>query len=141
MRPTTKENSVESPIKQLDSFISKFTPAVAKTLRSARRSVRQRLPSAIEQVYDNYNFLAIGYCSSEKTSDCIVSLAASAKGVILSFYYGATLPDPHQLLQGEGKQNRFIRINDAKILVEPAVEALIAAAVAQAKRTTAAMQR
>jgi hypothetical protein len=51
----------------------------------------------------------------------------------LSFYYGATLPDPHKLLQGSGSQNRFIRIESAATLARLEVEELIAAAVAQAK--------
>ena len=40
------------------------------------------MPGAVELVYDNYNFLAIGYCSTERASHCIVSLAAAANGVI-----------------------------------------------------------
>ncbi len=82
----------ESPTSQLEGFISKFDPEVAKLIRKARALLRKRLPTAIEQVYDNYNFLAIGCCSTERTSDCIVSLAASSNGVILSFYYGELCP-------------------------------------------------
>ncbi|HEY2235125.1 MAG TPA: hypothetical protein VGK01_16765 [Candidatus Angelobacter sp.] len=50
----------------------------------------------------------------------------------MSFYRGASLPDPHNLL-GSGAQNRFIRLGSAKMLADTRVEALIAAAVAQAK--------
>jgi hypothetical protein len=85
-------------------------------------------------VYDNYNFFVIGYCSTERPSDCILSIAAGANGVGLSFYYGATLPDPHKLLLGSGSQNRFIRIESAERLARPEVEELIAAAIAQAER-------
>lgn len=123
----------ESPAEQLAGFIAKFNPAVAKLIKSARTALRKRLPMAIEQVYDNYNFLAIGYCTTERTSDCIVSLAASAKGVSLSFYYGATLSDPDNILLGSGSQNRFVRLESAKTLAAPAVEALISAAIARAK--------
>jgi hypothetical protein len=122
-----------SPAQQLAGFIAKFDPAVGKLIHAARARLRERLPTAIEQVYDNYNFLAIGYCTTERTSDCIVSLAASAKGVSLSFYYGATLPDPDKVLLGSGNQNRYVRLESAARLGEPAIEALICAAVAQAK--------
>jgi hypothetical protein len=84
-------------------------------------------------VYDNYNFFVIGFASTERASDTIVSLAAASNGVGLSFYHGATLPDPAKLLLGSGKQNRFIRLPDAKPLESPAVLALIQAAVKQAK--------
>jgi hypothetical protein len=102
-------------------------------IRSVRKALRKRLPSANELVYDNYNFFVIGYCSTERPSDCILSIAAGANGIGLSFYYGATLPDPHKLLQGSGSQNRFIRIKSVATLAQPEVEELIAAAVAQAE--------
>jgi hypothetical protein len=76
----------------------------------------------------------IGYCSTERPSDCIVSIAAAANGVGLSFYYGATLPDPHKLLLGSGSQNRFIRLESVATLARPEVEELIAAAVAQGEK-------
>ena len=95
--------------------------------------MRKRLPTALELVYDNYNFLAIGYSPTERASDCVVSLACGANGVSLSFYYGATLPDPDGVLLGSGNQNRFVRLENASTLAEPAVERLIAAALAQAK--------
>jgi hypothetical protein len=51
----------------------------------------------------------------------------------LSFYHGASLPDPKKLLLGAGKQNRFIRLPTSAPLSSPEVLALIRAAVAQAK--------
>ena len=130
-RPKAKAS--DTPAKQLAAFIAKFDPAVAKLIRSVRAALRKWLPTAIEQVYDNYNFLAIGFCTTERTSDCIVSLAAAANGVSLSFYYGATLPDPDKILLGSGNQNRFLRLTSAATLAEPAVEKLLQTAIAQAK--------
>src|SRR5260370_40624204 len=61
-------------------------------------------------------------------------MAAAVNGVGLSFYYGATLPDPHKLLLGSGGQNRFVRIESATIFKRPEIEGLIAAAIAQAEK-------
>jgi len=133
MNKSPKPARAESPGKQLAGFIAKFDPSMAKRIRSARLAVRKRFPTAIELVYDNYNFLAIGFCTTERASDCIVSLASNAKGVGLCFYYGATLPDPHKILLGSGNQTRFIRLESAATLAKPEVEALLRAAVAQAK--------
>jgi hypothetical protein len=119
---------------QLAGFIDKFDSKNAVLIRSVRKVLRKRLPTANELVYDNYNFFVIGYCSTERPSDCIVSIAAGANGVGLSFYYGATLPDPRKLLLGSGSQNRFIRIESVATVTRPEVEELIAAAIAQAKR-------
>jgi hypothetical protein len=120
--------------KQLAGFINKFDSRNAALIRSVRKVLRKRMPSANELIYDNYNFLVIGYCSTDRPSDCIVSIAAAANGVGLSFYYGATLPDPHKLLLGSGGQNRFIRIESATIFERPEIEGLLAAAIAQAKK-------
>lgn len=133
MRKTAKHPTGESPAKQIAGFIAKFDPEVAKLIRAARTALRNHFPTSIEQVYDNYNFLAIGFCTTERTSDCIVSIAASSKGVGLSFYHGATLPDPHKILQGGGKQNRFIRLEGPATLKKGEVIAMLDAAAEQAK--------
>jgi hypothetical protein len=114
-------------------FIAKFDSKVALRIRAVRASLRKRFPTAHELVYDNYNFFVIGFCATERSSDCLVSMVANAKGVGLSFYYGATLPDPGKILLGSGNQNRFIRLESAATLAKPEVEALLRAAAAQAK--------
>ena len=116
---------------RLRSFVAKFSPKDQKLIRSVRRAVRRRLPTANELVWDNYNFFVIGYSATERPSDSVLSLAAGASGVGLSFYRGAGLPDPQRILLGSGTQNRFIRLESARTLARPEVEALIAAAVAQ----------
>ena len=133
MKKSAQSATTASPAKQLADFISKFDPEVARVIRAARAVLRKRFPTAIELVYDNYNFFVIGFCSTERASDCIVSLAAQAKGVSLSFYYGASLPDPQGILQGSGNQNRFIRLESAATLSNPDVQTLLTAAAAQAK--------
>jgi hypothetical protein len=123
----------QEPTRQLAAFIAKFAPKTQTLIQAVRRAVRRRLPTANELVWDNYNFFVIGYSATERPSDSILSIAAGANGVGLSFYRGATLPDPKGILLGEGKQNRFIRLEAAKVLERPEVEALIAAAVKQAR--------
>jgi hypothetical protein len=82
-------------------------------------------------VYDNYNFFVIGYSPTERPSDTFFSIAAGANGVGLSFYRGATLPDPHKVLLGAGSQNRFVRLESAKTLEQPEIAALMNAAIEQ----------
>ena len=118
-----------SPAKQLNTFIARFDPAIRKIVREARAKLRRRLPTAIELIYDNYNALAIGFGSSERSGDWIVSLAVYARGVNLYFIYGVALPDPHHLLLGSGNQGRFVRLESAEMLDRPEIEALLAAAV------------
>jgi hypothetical protein len=117
---------------QLNGFIAKFDSTMAKVIRACRAAMRKRLPTANELVYDNFNFFVIGYGSTERPSDCVVSLAANSKGVNLNFLYGSKLPDPHRLLQGAGGQNRFVRLEGASTLEKPEVRELLDAATAQA---------
>ncbi len=133
MKPRALTRTALSPAKQVTAFIDKFDPTVARLIRSCRTALRKRFPAAYELVYDNYNFLAIGFCASDRASTCVVSLASNAKGVGLSFYYGAKLPDPKKILQGSGNQTRFIRLPSAATLSHPDVEALLRAAVAHGK--------
>jgi len=124
-----------SPEAQLRNFIAKFARPTGKLIRQCRAILRKRFPTAFELVYDNYNFFVIGYSTTGRPSDCVVSLAANSKGIGLSFYYGASLPDPDKILVGSGKQNRFVRLSDASVLGRPEVEELINAAEAQADPT------
>ncbi|MFN0099645.1 MAG: hypothetical protein ACKVS7_13290 [Gemmatimonadaceae bacterium] len=133
---TKRDQSAEatvSPAKQFAGFLAKYDPAVGKLARATRAALRKRLPTAVELVYDNYQFLAIGFSATERAADCLVSLAISPKGVALSFYYGASLPDPGGILLGSGKQNRFVRLDGVATLALPEVEALIREAISNAK--------
>jgi hypothetical protein len=119
--------------RRLKTFIAKFEPAHQRLIRSARTILRRRLPTAHELVYDNYNFFVIGYGPTERPSDSILSIAAAANGVGLCFIQGAKLDDPHNFLQGSGKQTRFLRLETAGVLDRPHVRSLISAAVAASR--------
>jgi hypothetical protein len=120
-----------SPQQQLKTFIARFEPRQQKLIRQVRASLRRRLKTAHELVYDNYNFFVIGYSPTDRPSDAILSIAAGANGVGLCFIRGATLPDPKRMLLGSGKQTRFIRLDSADLLDQPDVRALVNAAVKQ----------
>ena len=132
-KSTVEVASADSPAKQLADFIAKYDVPVATLARATRSALRKRLPTANELVYDNYQFLAIGFSATDRVSDCLVSLAVSPRGVALSFYYGASLPDPQGILLGSGNQTRYVRLVSAATLASPAVEALLRAAIARAK--------
>jgi hypothetical protein len=132
MKATATRSSAAAE-RQLKGFIAKFEPKHRTLIRAVRKVLRKRFPAAYELAYDNYNFFVIGYGSTERPSDCIVSVAAAANGVGLCFIRGASLPDPHKLLLGSGKHTRFIRLESVDVLARPDVEALIAAAIARAK--------
>lgn len=126
---------------QLKAFIAKFDAANQKLIRAVRRGLRARFPTAVEMVYDNYNFFVIGYSPTERPSDAIVSIAAGANGVSLCFLQGARLPDPDGMLAGSGNQTRFVRLDSAGLLERPSLKGLLAAAEADSEEPFASRGR
>jgi hypothetical protein len=125
----TIDSGKPTPEAQLQSFYDRFDQAHQKFIRSIRAAVRKRLPTANELVYDYASFFVISYSPTDKGIDGIVSIAARADRVELYFNHGPQLPDPKKLLQGLGKLTRFIRVEAARQLAHPDVEAFIAAAI------------
>lgn len=122
-----------TPHAQLRAFISKFSPEDQRRIRAVRTAMRRRLPTANELVWDNYNFFVIGYSPTERPSDAVLSMAARANGIGLCFIHGASLPDAGRVLEGSGRQTRFLRVESAARLSDPDVSALIDSAIARAK--------
>ncbi|HUE81728.1 MAG TPA: hypothetical protein VMM84_06385 [Pyrinomonadaceae bacterium] len=126
----TRVTEGKSAEKQVAEFMAKYDPAIAKLARAALVRLRERLPGAVELVYDNYNALVIGFSPTERASDAIISLALYPRWVNLFFLEGAYLSDPHKLLKGDGKLVRSVKLGDAATVDKPEIAALIAQAVA-----------
>ena len=121
----------ETPARQLANLISRFDPTTRKIARISRAVLRRRFATAVELVYENFHALAISYSPTEEMADCIVSLTINPMGARVTFFRGAELPDPAQILEGEGDQTRFIRLQTDGTVARPEVLALIDAAIAQ----------
>jgi len=123
---------------QLDSFLAKYDPEVETVARRALGKMRRLMPGAIEMVYDNYNWLVIGFSPTERPSEAIFSIVLPPGRVTLCFLQGAGLPDPAKRLVGSGNVVRNIRLYDAggpdaSVLDDPEVLALINVALNRAK--------
>lgn len=122
-----------SPKFQLDSFLAKFTPEMAKNAKGVLAAMRKRCPGAIELVYDNYNALAIGFATGERVRDAWFSIAVFPNWVSIFFFKTLPLKDPDKLLKGSGKTTRHIVLADgAKSLASRGVAALIDQALEKA---------
>jgi hypothetical protein len=123
---------------QLDAFIAKYDPDVAAFARRALAKMRKLVPGAIEMIYDNYNWLVIGFSPTERPSEAIFSLVLPPGRVTLCFLQGAGLPDPAKRLKGSGNVVRNVRLYnagepDAHVLDDHEVLALINVALNRAK--------
>jgi hypothetical protein len=54
---------------QFETFLRKYDPAVASEGKKCLAKLRKLVPGAIEMVYDNYNFLVVGFCPSMRPSE------------------------------------------------------------------------
>jgi hypothetical protein len=98
-----------TPKARLESFIRKFTPAVAA------------------------DALAIGFAPSERASDAVLSIAVFPRWVTLCFLQcGPKLTDPKRLLKGSGSRVRSIPLTSAADLDTAPIRALIAEALDRA---------
>src|SRR2546429_9478175 len=119
----------QSPAKQLDGFIARYTPEIGAQARAALAKMRERLPGAVEMVYDNYNGLVIGFGPTDRPSEAVFSIVLFPRWVTLCFLQGAKVPDPQKRLRGNGKQVRHIRLDTADDLETPGVRDLLTRAL------------
>ena len=123
---------------QLDSFLAKYSPEIEAFARRTLTKIRKLVPGAIEMVYDNFNWLVIGFGPSERPSEAIFSIVLPPNAVTLCFLQGAKLPDPAGLLRGSGNVVRNLRlytsgVKDEKVLDNAEVLSLINVALNRAK--------
>lgn len=117
---------------QFEKALAKYTPEMVALAKAVLKKMRARLPGAVELVYDNYNALVVGFGPNERASDAIFSIALYPRWINLFFLYGASLPDPHRILKGSGKQVRSVMIRDAAELDKSEVREVMEAALKNA---------
>jgi hypothetical protein len=140
LRGSGKSTAASQPdaLTKLDSFLAKYDPEIEAFARRTLARMRKLVPGAIEMVYDNFNWLVIGFGPTERPSEAIFSIVLPPGRVTLCFLQGAGLPDPAKRLHGSGNVVRNIRLydageRDAKVLDDPEVLALINVALNRAK--------
>jgi hypothetical protein len=116
---------------ELRMLIAKFAPAHVRLIGAMRRSLRKRLPTAHEVVYEYRDFFVISFSPNDRGYEGVLAIRASENGVKLYFNHGKELPDPAKLLQGSGKQTRSINLVGEATLACPEVARLIDETIAR----------
>ena len=131
--PGTAQSAVARPSAEAEvrTLIDKFAPAHLRLVGAMRRSLRKRLPTAHEVVYEYRDWFVISYSPNEHGYEGVLSIRGDANGIKLYFSRGKELPDPAKLLQGAASQVRFINVEGASTLARPEVARLIDEAVAR----------
>lgn len=124
---------MDDALAQLETFRVKYLPEVAQLGRLAVEHLQARLPGCDALVYDNYNFMVVGFSPDGKTGHAFLSIAQAPRWANLCFLFGIDLDDPDGLLSGSGSQVRSVRLTAASDLEQPAIAALIEQAIARSR--------
>ncbi|NND92966.1 MAG: DUF1801 domain-containing protein [Granulosicoccus sp.] len=107
---------------QVEAWFKGLTPAQQSLLSELRQLIFDAAPDAVEELKWNQP------CYRRNGFFCYLQKAA--RHVTIGFQQGAQLSDPESLLQGEGKGMRHIKIRIGERIRAPAIQRLIAQALA-----------
>ena len=118
----------------VQEWLARLAPDVRAITEQLRAVARKNMPTAQEFIYQD----TIRYSARDSSSDQICYIAPQRKGCInFGFFFGAGLPDPEQLLIGEGKRLRHVKVWSVEEARNPALARLIAATWKEAPESIA----
>jgi hypothetical protein len=113
----------------IDDLLQPYSPQVQKLALASRKFILRIIPKAIEMVDPKSKVIGFGFGTGYK--DMICSLMPAKTWVTLGIAGGAELPDPQKLMEGAGKIHRHVKLKTGADLKNPALEALLKAALAR----------
>ena len=124
------------PVVSVEKWLADLPPEVQVITKALRAIAKENMPEAQEFIYHD----AIGYSTSDSPADRICYIAPQKKDYVnFGFFFGAGLPDPTQLLIGEGKRLRHVKVRNMEDAKNPALASLIAATWKEAPESIATM--
>ena len=107
-----------------EKMIAAFSDETQALSRQTRNLIYSILPEVVEVVWIKQQNTGFGTGIKKKTEH-FCWLMPATKHVTLGFNYGAELPDPKKMLEGNGKLFRHIKIKTAEDLSNPDLHHLI----------------
>ena len=120
-QPANKSRKVVPP----ESILDDHTLEVRAIAEELRKLIRESLPEATESGHPTWH--SIGYRHPKAGYMC--GIFPHKDSVDLVFEFGILLSDPYKVLQGDGKQTRYIPITNVDEINVMAVKQLIAEAL------------
>ena len=103
-----------------DEIVSVVSPQARELAEHARALIQAVYPAVVEVPWPKQRVIGYGV-GPKKMSEHFCYIAVSKNHINLGFMYGAELPDPEGLLEGEGKLLRHVRITQPEQLANPAL--------------------
>jgi hypothetical protein len=121
----------------VEKLISEYPPELQPIVRALQEVARRAMPDFHEFVYHS----TLAYAPIEPPFDRVwVCYIAPQRGYVnLGFSFGIQLPDPEKLLQGTGARMRHVKVRSVEEANNPALEALVEAAHADAPTSIATL--
>lgn len=110
-------------------MIAASPPEIRALATAARALIFDIRPGTVEVVWPRQRTAGYGI-GPRKMTEQFSWLAPAAKHVVFGFYHGVDLADPAGRLEGTGARMRHVKIRSAADLDDPALRALVEAAVA-----------
>ncbi len=107
----------------IEAFFANYSSEVQDISRKLRAMVKSAMPHAHEILYVNHNH--IGYSFTESMDDRICYICPMKDYVRLGFMFGTHLADPNQMLIGEGKRLRHVKVKTVNDASNEALERLV----------------
>jgi len=118
----------------VQAWLANLAPGIRAITKQLRAVARKNMPGGNEFIYHD----AIGYSVSDLPANRICYIAPQKKGYVnFGFFFGAGLPDPTNLLIGDGKRLRHVKVWSVEEAKNPALAKLIAATWKEAPESVA----
>ena len=107
----------------VEEWLEKLPSDLQIITRESIAVARKNMPNVHEFIYHD----AVGYSVNDSPFDRICYIAPQKKGYVnFGFFFGADLSDPKNLLVGEGKRLRHVKIWSMEEAKNPGLAKLIA---------------
>lgn len=124
---------------QLGTFaaILEGSPDNIRRIAVALRSLIGRIhPASVETPRSGERCTTYGI-GPRKMTEAYARIGPFRDHVGLGFYHGTQIADPKGLLEGTGKSSRHVKVRDIGQVRDPAIRALIVAAIAERRAAAA----
>ena len=105
-------------------IVLNVSPHSRQLAEQARALIQGVYPAVVEVPWPKQKVIGYGV-GPKKMSEHFCYISVSKNHINIGFMYGAELPDPEGLLDGEGKLLRHVRITRSEQLSNPALRQLI----------------
>ena len=110
-----------------EEILATASPDVATLATQVKALLQDVMPEIVEVPWPKQRIIGYGI-GPKKMSEQFCYIAVLKERINLGFYYGNDLPDPENMLEGNGKKLRHVKISNQEQLTNPALKNLIEAA-------------